>query len=1735
MAGSLSQQLRWLIYRNFLLKYRNRRQTLQEVLFPLYFILMLGAFILPNQPKTYPAISSFPSHNLSMFTNPSLCSGGLAVTPNTSKAQDVVENVTSLLGLTEPYRVYDSEQEMVDAHFNNTISCGVVFNGDVDDMNYTIRTAYWALPDMQTDFTGVDQCRDNADGLSTTSCSANQYLNTGFAALQTAIDQVLIAVSILHTNGPLPTPQLFVQMLAKDSYRSSTTLFQTLVGIYLILAFSPFIAFLLVNLVTEKEKKIKEGMKMMGMRDLAFWLSWSIIYVAMLFVICIACTLLAWAMRIFPSSNPFLIFLVFFLYGLSMVCAGFMLTPFFNKALVAGAVGSLTSIVVSLLYLPLVLTSSIPIAVQWIMCLLSPLAMALACNQATLLETSYGNRGVQFDNMWVGDFPFAGCLIMLAVDIVLYLLLAIYFEQVVPGAYGQRKPLLFCFMPSFWKSKTRVSDKAERNEGTPILSSHVNINVNGSAADIEPVSSELKSRDGIRITNLLKAFPPEKRGGKPVVAVNGITLDIYEGEITCLLGHNGAGKTTLIGALSGMVPPTSGGATIYGMDVTDPNAMGHIRTITGVCPQQDIVFDQLTAREHLKVYAGIKGIPEEDIDAKVDKILNDVDLHKNAETNAGKLSGGQKRKLCVGMALIGDPKVLFLDEPSSGMDPYSRRHLWSLLKNNRKGRVTVLTTHFMDEADILADRKAIISKGTLRCYGSSLFLKNKFGIGYHLGMVIEQGTNTDAVTEFVKSHLESAELGRSYGMELTYTLPLEDVNLFVDLFHALESTSGESAGVTKAKSLGIQTYGVSMTTLEEVFLKLGEEQEQEESVEGDAGQTESTNLLPGKDNLGASFKSLSVTVAENGAADDQEVEFKSTALHSSQISSRKVEPGNYQFTSFSKIILLQALRNPATYIVRIILPTVFMVIGIVLIRIQVGSDDKLDPTMRTHEPSAYLALNTDTVTTKKTMFLYENSTGGEISSLLTQFDNMNIQYAAANLTNMLDKEEAHNLAVGVQEWQSTGTGILANLVAMYNDTAQHAIPVILNILDNAIYGELSGDTATITTSSQAFPVKENSITFTMGIFFIMFYAIALIGVAPGFAVDLVKDREIKTKAQLRISGLRTFSYWLSHFVIDVIQYCVPAIIGVILILAFQVESYKQPGALVCVIILLIIFVPSNTIFIFCNSFLFDKFETCQTVFPWITNLSFYIFGIPVIVLDLVGQPEAAVALNLVFCVIFPTHGIVGGLYYIDRVYQTYALANGPGDVPFEEYFKMDSYIIPTFITMIVGFTLYILLLKYLDARTTGTPLSESFKCCKSTLAADQQNPDISVDEDDDVRNEREKVDNMTDISSMEKPPSVVVKGIRKSFNGAGKSKKRGTGKKNYKDGEQDENIKVAVRNLSLAIERGEVFGLLGPNGAGKTTSMNIITADVAADCGKVTIGGHDVNSPVSDAFLLMGYCPQINPLWDDITTREHIEVYAAIKGIHPKDRKEISDYFLNALKMQEHADKRAKNLSGGTKRKLCFLISMLGEPGIVLLDEPSTGLDPGAKRFLWDTITASFVGERGAILTTHSMEEADAVCSRVGIMTLGQLRCVGSTQHLKDKYGGGYVLEVKLKVAAGSDDAAEETELAEKVRVLQEFVMELFPPAQVMEKFNERILYKIPQDDVSSLAAVFSALEKGKASLGIEEYSFSQSTLEQVFLGFAKAQEEEDGLDAADRANLTRQKSMKENADVAATADPSPC
>ena len=222
---------------------------------------------------------------------------------------------------------------------------------------------------------------------------------------------------------------------------------------------------------------------------------------------------------------------------------------------------------------------------------------------------------------------------------------------------------------------------------------------------------------------------------------------------------------------------------------------------------------------------------------------------------------------------------------------------------------------------------------------------------------------------------------------------------------------------------------------------------------------------------------------------------------------------------------------------------------------------------------------------------------------------------------------------------------------------------------------------------------------------------------------------------------------------------------------------------------------------------------------------------------------------------------------------------------------------------------------------------------------------------------------------------------------------------------------IAIKNLNFGIKPGECFGLLGLNGAGKTTTFKCITQELAQNNGTIYVNGKNIMGRFDELNELFGYCPQFDAIFELLSVYENLEFYARIKGIREDSISMLVNAMIKEMSLDEFTNKIAGRLSGGNKRKLAVAISMLCSPPIILLDEPSTGMDPEARRFMWSVIhKMSTKGRKSSvIMTTHSMDEAETLCKRMGIMVNGEFVCLGKANQIKDKYGFGYEADVRIK------------------------------------------------------------------------------------------------------------------------------
>ncbi|CAL9114056.1 unnamed protein product [Musa textilis] len=606
-----------------------------------------------------------------------------------------------------------------------------------------------------------------------------------------------------------------------------------------------------------------QAMTIMGLYDSAYCLSW-FTWEALLTLLAAIFTVLFGMMfqfNFFLHNSFAILFLLFFLFQLNMLSFAFMTSTFISKSSSATTVGF--SIFILGFLTQLVTVGVFPYSSNFskiyhvVWSLFPPNLLAKALGLLGNATATSEGKGISWHNRGECTTFEPNCVITIVYiyrwlisTFFLWFILAIYFDNIIPNSNGVRKLIFYFLSPSYWTGKdgNKVIEGGlcscsgsipPLDDATP---NDKDVLTEENAVKRQAANGEVETDVAVQIHGLTKTYKGTNKircckcnRSSPYHAVKEIWVNLAKDQLFCLLGPNGAGKTTLINCLTGITPVTGGDALIYGYSVRSSVGMSNIRRMIGVCPQFDILWDELSALEHLHLFASIKGLPPSTIKSVVEKSLADVKLIAAARVRSGSYSGGMKRRLSVAIALIGDPKLVFLDEPTTGMDPITRRRVWDIIEDAKRGRAIVLTTHSMEEADILSDRIAIMAKGKLRCIGTSIRLKSRFGTGYVANISFLRNTlgqthnvygstplynpDLELVKQFFKDRLdvEPKEEEKTF---LTFTIPHNKEELLANFFAELQD---------REKEFGILDIQLGLTTLEEVFLNIAKLAELESS------------------------------------------------------------------------------------------------------------------------------------------------------------------------------------------------------------------------------------------------------------------------------------------------------------------------------------------------------------------------------------------------------------------------------------------------------------------------------------------------------------------------------------------------------------------------------------------------------------------------------------------------------------------------------------------------------------------------------------------------------------------------------------------------------------------------------------------------------------------------------------------------------------------------------------------
>jgi ABC-type multidrug transport system ATPase subunit len=1396
------------------------------------------------------------------------------------------------------------------------------------------------------------------------------------------------------------------------------------------------------SLVTEKEARIREGMRMMALTDSALYASW-VFHFATTFTIIAALIVLVGG-KLFQHSDKGLVFAFFLLFFFATMAFAFWMSTFFSKSKTAASLGIMPYF--AGYFLTMALKPASGRSVKLLASLHPAAAFALGISAFTEYEDA--QQGVTlftFATSANGNFAFSDALGMLLVDVFVYAFLFWYFEKVWPNEFGTRLPPYFLCMPSYWNSWLGIG----RGEVRPL---HEGIsNSSGelkqeSGPDVERVpdtlAQQIKEGKCICIRDMCKTFSTNTG---PKHAVDHLNLTMYSGQITALLGHNGAGKSTTIGILTGLTAPTSGVAIINGMDVSQD--MQSIRHSLGVCPQHDVLFADLTVEEHLTLFANFKGMPRSEVQAAVTSMIAEVGLTEKRKVASKNLSGGMKRKLSLGIAFIGGSKVVILDEPTSGIDAYSRRFVWNVIRKYKEGRTIILTTHFLEEADLLGDRIAIMAKGKLRACGSSLFLKNNFGVGYNLTIEKKAAADATRIQRYVQNKVQDAKVLSCVGAEISFQLPRNSAEDFKALFEGLDNHQ---------EALGLEHYGVSVTTLEEVFIRVTRGDEID--VEAKAAISVRRNSLEERRrSLEESRRlrtSLSYTFDERGSHDESHKGLGAACQKDLSSGDVKAPPGagtynkqvnNDAVTDVEKLHIdynnywlffrrhmyallvkrmLYLKRDKKAWVYQFVLPALFVLVGCLLMRAGVNSifAEKMPPltlSLDAYNPGIQTNRNPLPYNAEGESFIFTMWEGNQ------QMENPNvvgqdvimaaIPSGSTLPTYSIAANSVQNMSSGLldtrRDWKASRYGALTfavvddleefNYNVHANYTGAHSSAIFANLINDALLQQYAPGSS-IKTTIKPLGVTRNEISTAAsfdGFTIVIMMMLAFAFIPAAFALFVVRERETKAKHLQLVSGVSFLSYWLSTWLFDFASYQVPLWMTIVILKLFDAQALMNGKAFGATVLLMELFGTSVTGFTYLISFLFAKHSKAQVATIMLNFMCGLILAM----------------ITMIMTFIPTTRDVALKLVYLFRLAPPFAAGNGLLNVVFTDFFSsLDQKQYTPYSLNIAGYSMIymsvetvvyfvlVLCVEYLIRRPTVSKLLEGGS--SSMAAKDCSGKDEAVLEEEDRVRREATMDTMKAGGDV-----VVIKDMTKTYRGG----------------------KLAVRGMSLGIPNGECFGLLGVNGAGKTTTLSILTAEFPPSSGQVWLGGYDIADNPEVVRRLVGYCPQFDALFDLLTGQEHLELYARVKGLSEAQVKTVVARKVMEMDLVEFANRNATTYSGGNRRKLSVAMAMIGSPQIVILDEPSSGMDAVARRFMWKVISdiTTKRGECCVILTTHSMEECEALCTRIGIMVGGRFRCMGSAQHLKSRYGMGYQLEISVALPRGEivpasddEDSGGETE-----------------------------------------------------------------------------------------------------------------
>ncbi|KAL1501621.1 hypothetical protein ABEB36_006918 [Hypothenemus hampei] len=1416
----------------------------------------------------------------------------------------------------------------------------------------------------------------------------SDYIWQGFLTIQRALDMSFIEKENEIQGGTLPYSSLQTQLFPYPPYKADSGISQVFMFYLPLITLFSFIFVcpaVIKRVVEEKESGIKELMKMVGMKSSILWFGW-FVYSIFPMVFSVVFIVISMKVDLFGAGYPpieytnfGILFLFLLLYCVSIIAKCFFLSTLCSKPTFATIVGVLFWIFSY--FLPKYWiddNADMSICYSNVILMMLP-NMLLHYGYTAISFYEVREIGVQWSNWHIsgaddtGDITMMHVCIMFLLNTVVYFTAALYFDAIDPGQYGVGKSVWFPFL--FIKNACKLRKKP------------YNLNTNEDCEEALIENNQFPV--GIKLMDVMKYY------GKKEVVSN-LNLNIYQDQITVLMGHNGAGKSTTMGIITGMVKQSSGEIS-YNVSDASMHNIHQIQTlpnVIGYCPQYNLFFPDLTVAQHLRFFAMLKGRNCKEIDDELPQLLKKLNLTEKCNNLAKTLSGGMKRRLSLGIAVVGGSKILILDEPSSGLDLKSRRDMWDLLHHWRGKRTIVISTHCMDEADALGDWIAILNEGKLICHGTPMFLKEKYNIGSNLILSMEDNCNVELRAEEIETILKTffcdIKCNEINGNEVRYFVP--SVNL-AHLYDYLNSNQ---------KYFQIRDISFGSTTLEDLFINL---------------------------TISRYFLKI-ILEQEVGRKENHDVKITSSHL-----------------TLFIPKILT-------------------MVVAVFILGMAIFLDQFCN---NVSNGGPYLSFTLDSYD-KSSVYFSNTIPGVDIQNLIP--NQYNKFHSVENVPNAIVTKGIENLPFyrhhliaamelrlkenykGEQELEAT---------ALYNGWAIHSAPISVNLVTNIFAKLLLGQEYSITTSINPLPSNNklkspNEISETqMGILWLFVLPLAFLFFISSFIYFPHAEFSTNFSNLQFMCRVHPMLYWFTTFVFDFSLYMIFSFIMTVII-ALSWDPFKGINQIVSFYWIVLLYGLNGIPF----CYLFTKLKSFANGYSLFVISSIFCGNIiTILVLALEeSQNTIYIDIGLIFKWIFRClcphfqftySGVIFArkavsIYNFDHYDKLKVLSICSSQEPnvccnrqsTECSLYRISYL-PTCLSdlfLALLFAVTYLLMNWIWSIKIWNTMAHIIQIIKQIFSKKKS----------DLKN------NQAELSILK------IDDLQKKYN---------------------KDFEVEINDFQL--KQDECVGFLGVNGAGKSTMFRILTKEEVRNKGDIKINGINIDD---DKYLShLGYCPQNDALNNYLTGREILKTMVKLKNLN----EDVVEMFIDVFDFAGVADIPCGQYSGGNKRKLSLAIALLGFPAVILLDEPTNGVDPLNRHKFWRLIKEIKKLKRSSFMfTSHNMTECEKLCDRLNIMRGGKIEGNDTIMKLKQK---SPFVNVKLKLRSDQNSQKDINNLKNELKK--------FDLNEKIKDEHKGLLHfyiKSPKKNWTELFNIFENL-KNENNV-IEAYSLSHASLEDVFFDF---------------------------------------